>query len=278
MQRLRALMAEPRTKNLPVDGIAFTVAHRDILRTKPQTRRVFASAYRLALDLESRYATATGGRRWEIGSGAGFLRDVVPDVISTDFKVLPFIDVACAAEALPIRDGTLRSVFAFNVFHHLYSPRAFFEEMTRVLAPGGVVVLIEPWHGPVARLLFPRLFATEGFAPDARDWEGSGGGGPMSMANQALSYVVFRKDRARFEREFSALQIMIEQPYSHITLLASGGVNFRALVPEWAMGALETLERALEPLSAVLSLQQVIVLRRRPTPDELLTEGVTTRQ
>ena len=265
IDRIRALLVEPRTKNLPVDAVAFTVAHRDVLRTKPQTRRVFERAYRLALSLELQHAADTPGGRWEIGSGAGFLREVVPDVISTDFKMLPFVDVVCAAEALPVRDGALRSVFAFNVFHHLYSPRAFLTDMLRVLAPGGVVVLIEPWHGPAARLLFPRIFATESYEPEATEWEeGSRTGGPMSRANQALAYVVFRRDRARFAREFPELEIVAEQPYSHVTLLASGGVNFRALAPRWAMGALETLEGILGPMSGLLSLQQVIVLRRRP--------------
>src|SRR5690349_1081863 len=38
---LRRMLEEPRARGLPVDGTAFTIAHREILRTKPQTRRVF---------------------------------------------------------------------------------------------------------------------------------------------------------------------------------------------------------------------------------------------
>ena len=85
----------------------------------------------------------------------------------------------------------------------------------------------------------------------------------MSLANQALSYVVFRRDRARFEAEFPGLEIVEERPHSHVAFLASGGVNFRALAPAWAMGALEAVEDALRPLDRWLALQQLIVLRRR---------------
>ena len=135
--------------------------------------------------------------------------------------------------------------------------------MIRVLAPGGVLILVEPWHGALARLVFPRLFASEGYEPDARSWDAAEDAGPMSKANQALSFVVFRRDRALFEAEFPELEIVEERPHFHATYLASGGVNFRALVPTWGMGAVEFIERLLAPFDSVLCLQQAIVLRRR---------------
>jgi SAM-dependent methyltransferase len=260
---LRRLLEEPRARGLPVDGAAFTIAQREILRTKPQTRRVFERAYALALALAAEHGRAREGRRFEIGSGAGFLEELAPDIVTSDVKVLPFVDVACAADALPVAAGSLSAIFAFNVFHHLPSPRRFFREMIRVLAPGGVVVLVEPFHGPLARLIFARLFTTEGFDPQAPAWEAAPGAGPMSLANQALSYVVFRRDRALFEREFPELEIVVEKPHAHLAYLASGGVNFRALAPAWGMGAVLLAERMLAPLDGWLSLQQAIVLRRR---------------
>ena len=107
-----------------------------------------------------------GGARLEIGSGTGVISEVFPDVITSDMKLLPFIDLVLDAEELPFADNSLRAVFAINVFHHLPNPRAFFAEMLRVLRPGGGVVLIEPFYGPIASWVFKGLHQSEAFEPD----------------------------------------------------------------------------------------------------------------
>jgi hypothetical protein len=85
----------------------------------------------------------------------------------------------------------------------------------------------------------------------------------MSSANQALSYVVFARDRALFEREFPQLELMLDQPHTHLTYLLSGGVNFRQLVPSWAAPSVELTERLLGPLNPLLAIQHSIVLRKK---------------
>ena len=260
---LQALLKEPRTRNLPVDGVDFSIAHREILRSKPQTQLIFESFYRLALALEDKHCRADSGARWEVGSGAGFLGEFEPGIITSDIKPLPFLDYVCSADALPAEAASIRAIFAFNVFHHLPSPTAFFQELTRVLKPGGVAILMEPAHTPLARLVFPRLFASEGYEPEAPTWDGDTDAGPMSRANQAAAYIVFVRDRKLFETKFPELDIVDVKPHAHVAFLGSGGVNFRALIPSWAMKPVIEVERLLTPLDSVLGLQQAIVLRRR---------------
>jgi SAM-dependent methyltransferase len=259
----RRLLAEPRARGLDVDGVDLSLAHREILRSKPQTRRLFARFYEECLAQDERWFAGVQGGRWELGSGAGFMGELHPEVVTSDVKPLPFVKVTCGAEALPTGPETLRAVYLVNVFHHLPDPRAFFREMLRVLKPGGGVVMIEPWHGPVASALFKRLHASEGFEKDQPRWEAEDGAGPMSRANQALSHVVFRRDRAIFEAEFPQLEICLERPHSHLSYLLSGGVNFRSLAPAAASGAIEAVERALTPVAPLVALQQTIVLRKR---------------
>ncbi|MDQ3773346.1 MAG: hypothetical protein M3461_02685 [Pseudomonadota bacterium] len=62
-------------------------------------------------------------------------------------------------------------------------------------------MLIEPYYGPVARRMFSRLHASETFDTNTKGWE-TASTGPMSGANQALSYIVFKRDLAAFNREF----------------------------------------------------------------------------
>lgn len=259
----RHALMEPRARLYPVDSAECTAAHRQVLRAKPLTRRVFERFYRECRALDEALFGATPGLRWEIGSGAGFMAELYPEVITSDVKTVHFVDLAASGDRLPVPDGALRAVYAINVFHHLADPRGFFREMCRALARGGGIVLIEPYHGWLARRVFRRLHASEVFDMSAPGWESSAATGPMSLANQALSYVVLRRDRAVFETEFPELEIVVERPHTHLLYLLSGGVNYRALAPAWTAGAIEWLERALSPLAPLLALQQTICIRRR---------------
>jgi hypothetical protein len=85
----------------------------------------------------------------------------------------------------------------------------------------------------------------------------------MQGANQALSYIVFFRDRARFESELPELEITQSFPLgNYLRYLLSGGLNFRQLVPSGSEGALRALERSLRPARRLLALHHVVVLRR----------------
>jgi SAM-dependent methyltransferase len=248
---------------LDPDSADVTTAHREVVRRKPMVRRLFERFYRECRQADERWFGDCPGLRIEIGSGSSFLKELYPDVLSSDIKALPFVDLVARAERLPVRDGSVRAIYGMNVFHHFARPREFFRELVRVLAPGGGAVLIEPYYGPVARGLFRNLHASERFDPDVADWDSTAASGPMSNANQALSYVVFVRDRRRFEQEFPQLELVLDRPHTQLSYLLSGGVNFRQLVPDRAVPAVEWVERALRPLDRWLAIQHTVVLRKK---------------
>jgi SAM-dependent methyltransferase len=260
---LRALLAEPALAGLDPDSEAFSIAHRQVLDDKPMLRALFVGFYEECFQMDRRWFGATSGKTLEVGSGTALIKQVRPEVITSDIKALPFVDVVAPADRLPFEPASLRAVYGVNVFHHLPDPRAFFREMLRVLAPGGGVVLIEPFYGPAARVLFQRLHKSEGFDPTVASWSAPEPGGPFSGANQALSFVVFTRDRRTFESEFSGLELVADRPHTQLSYLASGGLNFRQLVPRRLTGAVRRLERALEPLDPWIALQHTVVLRKR---------------
>lgn len=261
MSLLRRLLVDPRVRALDVDSPEFSLAHRQVLLGKPLVQSLFADFYRRCRSLDERLLTGRGARV-EIGSGSGFMAEHYPDVITSDIKPLPFVQLVCSGQQMPFRDNSLRALYAINTFHHLPDPRAFFAELTRVLHPGGGAILVEPYYGPLARQLFKRLHASEGFDEDAPAWESSDTG-PFSEANQALSYVVFRRDRALFEREFPGLALVLDEPHTHLRYFLSGGVNFRQLVPTAAGPMVNLAERLLSPLNRVIALQHSLVLVKR---------------
>jgi len=257
---LTRLLQDPRVRALDVDSVDFSLAHRQVLLNKPLTQSLFHDFYRRCRELDERHLSGDGVRI-EIGSGSGFMRESYADVLTSDVKPLPFVQLATRAERLPLRDRTVRALYGINTFHHLPSPRAFFSELVRVLHPGGGAVLIEPYYGMLARALFRRMHASETFDETAASWE-SPDAGAFSRANQALSYIVFVRDRSTFEREFPQLSLVADLPHTHLRYVASGGVNFRQLAPSFADGLLKSAERILAPLDRVLALQHTLVLRR----------------
>ena len=62
----------------------------------------------------------------------------------------PWHDGEASAEALPFEAGSIGALVLFDVLHHLPSPRKFFDEAVRVLAPGGRIVMCEPYISPVS--------------------------------------------------------------------------------------------------------------------------------
>lgn len=64
------------------------------------------------------------------------------------------------AEKLPCPDGTFDTVASVNTFHHLRRPRMVFNEMLRVLKPGGKLVLCD--LSPRGFQIFDRIHRFEG--------------------------------------------------------------------------------------------------------------------
>ncbi len=236
-------------------------AHRRILREKAMIRQVFEDIYAMCAALDEKYFSAAG-RRVELGAGASLMKEFLPGIVTTDVEAARHLDAVVDAQAMPFRAASVRAFYGIDCFHHLPRPEDFFAELLRTLAPGGGAVLVEPYYGPVARLLYKRLFASEDFDPAQPAW--SRAMGSMRGANQALSYVVFARDRKLFESRYPELPIVCARPLPHyLRYLASGGLNFCALLPAAAAPLLRGCERALSPLARLLALHHVVVLRKK---------------
>src|SRR5262249_36099423 len=160
----------------------------------------------------------------ELGAGASLVKELFPATIVSDVEPAPHLDLVADAEALPLGASAVRAFYAIDCFHHLKRPDNFFAELERTLAPGGGCVLVEPYHGPAARLLYKRLFTTENFDSSQRPWSAPDRAmGSMRGANQALSHIVFARDRKIFQARYPRLRVVEERPLTHyLRYLASG--------------------------------------------------------
>lgn len=254
MSRLRTWLAHPLTVGLDIDSPETTALRRRIIQENRFLRRIYESWYgKIAAALPS-----VSGAVLELGSGAGFLREFVPDVITSELFPTPGVSAALDAHCLPFPDAALRAIVMTNVLHHLPQPRTFFSEAARCIHPGGVLLLIEPWVTAWSRLIYTRLHH-EPFAPEMQTWEFPSSG-PLSGANGALPYIIFARDRTQFEREFPMWRIEQVEPIMSFAYLVSGGVSMRPLMPGWAFPLWRMFEQL--PLIRKQGMFAWVVVRR----------------
>lgn len=222
---------------LDVDDPRTTLLRRRTLQHKPFLRCVYQEWYAL---LAARIQALDPVL--ELGSGGGFLSEVRPGVLRSDLIRIPGLSLSADARHLPFKDGRLGAIVMTNVLHHVPDVAQFMAEATRCLRPGGRVVMIEPWNTAWSRQVFRHLHH-EPFDP-AADWKFPFTG-PLSSANNALPWILFRRDRHRFETAFPGLRIVALQPMMPLVYLLSGGISRPLGAPGWSYPAFRALERAL---------------------------------
>jgi SAM-dependent methyltransferase len=261
LKKLFDFLRDPSIEHTDVDGENRLTLHAQILARKPMLRGVFTNFHHIFRRLDEKWLSALG-LRIELGAGIAPIRDSYPDVLATDVVYGKHLDRILDAEKMDLPENSVRAIYGQNCFHHFPHPDQFFGELDRVLAPGGGAILLDPYYGPFAAFLFKRLFATEGFDKHFPSWE-TPVTGPMNGANQALSYIVFVRDRDEFERKHPTLKI-VEQKLcrNYMKYLLSGGLNFKQLCPNWAAPIISFMELVFSPLNRWLALHHIVVVRK----------------
>ncbi len=277
---LKALVAHPLTAGCELDDPETTARRRRIILEKPFLRRIYEEWY---ADIAARLPSGSEPIL-ELGSGAGFLADWLAGhnapnrdgparrsaarreggrVLASDVMLVPTLDLVADATRLPFRPASLGALVMVNVLHHVTDPAAFFREAAGAVRSGGRVVMIEPWVTRWSRLVYGRLHH-EPFEPEAASWT-TPDSGPLSGANSALPWILFARDRARFEAacpEWRIDSIQLSMPFRYVV---SGGVSLRSLTPAWTFPWWRWAEARLDRWASHLAMFARIVLVRRDT-------------
>jgi SAM-dependent methyltransferase len=260
---IRNYLQEPRLKGVNPDSDEMLVVHSKILYEKPMMRAVFGEFYDKCISLDERYFGSVKGKRIEIGAGVSFFKKKYPEIISTDVKTAPNLDMVVDAQNMPFENESVRSIYGINCFHHFPDPDKFFRELERTLVKGGGAVLIDPFYGTIARRFYKKIFDQETFDMEQKEWSNSTLGF-MNNANQALSYIVFIRDRKEWEKKYPGLEIVAHKPLNnYMRYLLSGGLNFRQVLPSFFSPLIRFFEFLFIPLNYVFALHHVIVIRKK---------------
>ena len=254
---LHRILAHPLTGGLDVDDPATTELRRQIIASKPFLQAIYNEWYSTLAE-----ALPPGeGAVLELGSGAGYCNRFIPGVITSEVFFCPGVQLIADAQQLPFRDGSLRAIVFSDVLHHIPDVRRFFAEASRCLRAGGKILMIEPWVSAWSRFVYTR-FHHEPFRTGAEDWAFPSSG-PLSGANGALPWIVFARDRSKFEAEFPDLVIREVRPFMPFRYLLSGGVGMRSLMPGFSHALWAGMEKILEPRMSGLAMFAFVSVERR---------------
>jgi SAM-dependent methyltransferase len=251
---LKDFLAHPLTRELDIDSPRCTELRWSIIQKKSFLRQIYQEWYITVTSL----LPSSKKPVLELGSGGGFLSDYIPELITSEVFYCPHVRVVLDGARLPFANESLGGIVMTDVLHHLPQPRRFFSEASRCVRSGGLVIMIEPWVTPWSRLVYPKLHH-EPFSPEALEWS-LPRSGPLSGANSALPWIIFARDRSRFENEFPEWQIHLIKPFMPFRYLLSGGVSLRSFMPGWSFALWRKIENLLQPWMKNLAMFALIAL------------------
>lgn len=235
--------------------------HRGAWERNDLLRELYGEWYRRIAGL---LPPAEVGPRIEIGSGPGFGARFIPDLVLTDVVAAPWHDAEVAAERLPYADASTGALVLFDVLHHIRAPLEFFAEASRVLGPGGRVILCEPYISPLSWPVYhfvheePVNLKADPFSSEPLSSED-----PFD-SNQALPTLLFGSLRGELSRRFPELQIVLNEPAAGYSYPASGGFAHRPLLPRPLWSLLKALDDRLPaPLLRLVAFRLFTVLEKR---------------
>ena len=251
-----SILVHPLARGRDIDSPETTHLRRQILLAKPFLRRIYDEWYEAILNCMPPIA----GPVLEIGSGAGFLAERLPDLITSEIFLIPGLKLVLDSCYLPFPRASLRAIVMTDVFHHIPQPRRFLSEAARCLRSGGAIVMIEPWHSAWSQWVYTHLHH-EPYRPNAECWEFPSTG-PLSGANGALPWIVFARDRSRFLQEYPEFRITSVKPIMPFRYLLSGGISCRSLMPGGSFPFWRGFEKILQPLLRHLAMFAQIRVER----------------
>jgi len=220
--------------------------HRRVWDAKPGLRHHYRTQV-----FDRVLAAVSGGRTLEIGAGPGFLKAYHSNHIAVDVCPSSALDVCADVHGLPFPDASFQNIVGVDVIHHLSRPQDALIEMTRVLKPDGVISLIEPWTGGLARLFY-RWIHHEACCTVNDPWRGPFAGNKSPMdGNTMISKQLFYDDLLEFNRRLPDLHPTSVKLFGSLSYLLTGGFQ-PAGAPQWLTDALAHLELVMpQPLMRI---------------------------
>jgi len=252
-------LRHPKAKAIiNIDDPTTDQIHREIVISKPFLVEVYRDFYNRLL---APFGVLEHKKIIEIGAGgfngAYFYKEIIPTDLNLTEHVVQQVD----AQNLPFEPNQLDGIICLHTLHHLPRPEMFFKEALRCLKPNGKLVMIEPYFSIWGHLIYKYLHHEP--ISNAKEWElPTGDQGRLSQANGKMPYNIFVRDKLIFSEKFPRLTVRTIEVHNCILYLASGGLSFKNLVPNFLIPVLFFVEILLTPFRRLLGMSMTIEIQK----------------
>ncbi len=245
--RIFNFLAEKTNAN--IDNPQVTLERRKIIKQKYFLKRIYTGFY---TRLKSSLTTFNRkGVIVELGSGGGFIKEIIPNVITSDILKLPYIDRQFSALKIPFKDKSVNAFLMIDVLHHIPDIEKFLVEANRCLKKGGQIIMIEPSNTLFGKIVY-KYFHNEPYNPKGGwSFESSG---PLSGANSALPWIIFFRDKKIFKKKYTDLKIVKIEAHTPFKYILSGGFSYNQLLPNFCYRFVNLFELIIKPLNNYIGL------------------------
>jgi SAM-dependent methyltransferase len=234
--------------------------HREVWKKKPGLRLFYQS------EIFAPILAAVGQGRpvLELAAGPGFLTAYAgPDsgLVSVDIEPAAAV-LTCDVHALPFADDYFSSVIGVDCLHHFARPGDALNEITRILKPGGKLVLCEPWIGTLGRLFYRHLHHEDCFVPPDPFAAAFGPGKSPMDGNAAIPKTVLCDRMESLAQVCPGIRVISTRPFGFLAYAFTGGFQSWGL-PAPLIGALSRFEEILpKAFMRHMALRALFVLEK----------------
>ncbi|MEW6008098.1 MAG: class I SAM-dependent methyltransferase [Candidatus Omnitrophota bacterium] len=256
------IFIRPDVRNLDIDSREAISIHRRIIKKSPLLTEHYNFIYRYFKKIEDSLEYLNFPSL-EIGSGGGFLKEFLPNVITSDIVESEGIDRVEDVTCLSFPDNSLKAIYANGVLHHIEDPGKCLEEIQRVLVSDGIFVCNEPSSSSFGYFM-NKNFHNEYTNKLLKRWkiEDKTIEGRLTKVNMALPYIIFKRDAYIFTQRFKRLKIISFIYHDFLRYTLSGGLTYKPFVPHFLYGVVNFIEFIFRPLMQLFGNNMIVTIKK----------------
>lgn len=195
----------------------------------------------------------------ELGGAGGISEISFPNIIKSDVVFSKDLNLICSASNLPFKDNTVDVMIMKDTFHHLPNISIFLKNAIKIMPVGSCMYIADPNWNVISQFVYKYLHP-EPFDKSAKAWVTEAS--QPWHSNQALLWIVFKRDRKLFSTIFPNLIVEEIGFTSGISYILSGGVYSRNIISSNLLILLHRLEKRLNSALRFIAITKIIKITK----------------
>lgn len=184
------------------------------------------------------------GITFEIGSGVGAIKELLPGAITSDVAYTPYVDIILDGHQLPLKNSAVDNIIAIDTLHHLHSFDRFFSEAGRVLKPKGRIVLVDMFPSIISSFLLKFLHFED-------------------YRSICKTKKIFYRKNYSDNMLFESFRVLKKEKHDFLVYPLSGGFNYPSFCPKQWAAVLLKIEEKFKFFNNIAAFKTTIVLSKK---------------